>query len=137
MAVLVLDRHNVGKTTYLSGISRSVSLATGSATDVLKFRTPKRNCAIQYDINIDNQLGKAGDLYTISWILNGQTQHKTAFKTINDGEQITIPVNKSIYASNSLVEVEILFTKSASGPPAVNCNATVYGMCLDEGTPLF
>ena len=137
MAVLVLDRHNVGKTTYLSGISRSVSLATGSATDVLKFRTPKRNCAIQYDINVDNQLGKAGDMYTISWILNGQTQHKTAFKTINDGEQITIPVNKSIYASNSLVEVEILFTKSASGPPAVNCNATVYGMCLDEGTPLF
>jgi len=137
MAVLVLDRHNVGKTTYLSAISRSVSLATGTVTTVLSFRTPRRKSAIQYDVNIDNQLGKAGDTYTFEWLMDGQTQHKSAFKTINDSEQITIPPNKSIYAGNSLVELKILFTKSASGPPAVNCNATVYGMCLDEGTPLF
>jgi len=137
MAVTVLDRYNAGKTTYLSAQSRSVSLASGVATTILEFRTPKRPCAIQLDINIDNQLGKAGDLFTLTWTLDGQTQHKSAFLTINAGEQIIIPPNKSIYSGNSLVKFAMVFTKSLSGPPATNVNATVYGMCLDERTPLF
>lgn len=137
MTVKVLDRYNVGSTTFLSGESTSVSLATGSATTILEFRTPKRVSAIQYDVNIDNTLGVAGDLFTFKWITNGKTQHKSTFALINAKEQITIPTNKSIYKGNSLVKLEITYTKSASGAPASSCNATVYGMCLDEGMTLF
>ena len=137
MAVLVLNRHNVGKTTYLSGDSRGVSLASGSATTMLSFRTPKRNCALEYDVRIENIIGKAGDQFTIKTTLNGQVLMKETFLSGTDGEQITIPKTKNVYAGNSLVELEILFTASAGGPPALVGNATVYGMCLDEGTPLF
>jgi len=136
MVALVLERYNQGKDTYLSAESTGVELVSGNATDVLKFRTPNRNCILKFILMIDGQLTTAGDLFVINWKRNDQSMQKYSWKTITTAEIITPITFTGVYPSNTLLELEVQWTAGGL-VPAIVCNGTAYGQVLREGTNLY
>jgi len=136
MATLVLDRSVAGDDVFLSAQSGPVQLLGATATDMLKFRTPRRPSILKFTIMIDAILTATGDIFVIKYVENGETQQKYTWKVITAAEKIDPIKFTMIYKGNTEVELEINW--SPSGPvPAITGNATAYGQVLHEGSGLF
>jgi len=136
MATLVLDRAAAGKDVFLSAQSNAVTLVSGAATDMLKFRTPRRPSIVKFIVMIDAQLTAAGDLFTLNYIENGESQQKYAWKTIAAAEKIEPITFTMIYHRNTEIELQIQWT-AVGLVPAITANATAYGKVLREGSSLY
>ena len=136
MVALVLERYNAGKDTFLSAESTNVSLVSGNATDILKFRTPNRNSILKFILMIDGQLTTAGDLFVVTWKRNGQSMQKYSWKTITTAEIIAPIKFTGVYPSNTEIELEVQWT-AIGLVPAISCNGTAYGQVLRESSSLY
>jgi len=136
MATLVLDRAVAGKDVFLSAQSNAVDLVSGVTTDLLKFRSPRRPSIVKFTIMIDALLTSAGDIFTLNYIENGESQQKYAWKTIAAAEKIEPITFTMIYHRNTEIELEIKWT-AVGLVPAITTNATAYGKVLREGSSLY
>jgi len=130
---LGLNQHHVpGGETYLSANSGDVTLATGVATELLNFRSPNAISYMSFEIFIPSMLLVAGDRFVIKWFEDAETTQKYDFLQVTTGGRegnMPITINKTIEA-NTPVVVEIQYTKSGAGAPAVtgcvNMSGRVY-----------
>jgi len=124
---LGLNQHHVpGGDTYLSANSGDVTLATGVATELLNFRSPNAVSYMSFEIFIPTDLMIATELIVIKWYEDGETVQKFSYKQISSGGRegnMPITINKTL-EPNTPVIVEVQYTKSAFGAPAITgcCN---------------
>lgn len=112
--------------TYLFANSGDVSLATGVATELLNFRSPNAVSTMSFEIFIPSELMIATETIVIKWYQDANTVQKYSYKqTTAGGREGNMPIiiNKVIEA-NTPVIVEVQYTKSATGAPAITgcCN---------------
>jgi hypothetical protein len=115
--------------TYLSANSGDVTLATGVATELLNFRSPNAVSYMSFEIFIPSMLLVAGDRFVIKWFEDAETTQKYDFLQVTTGGRegnMPITINKTIEA-NTPVIVEIQYTKSGAGAPAVTGCVNVSG----------
>ena len=118
--------------TYLYANSGDVSLATGVATELLNFRSPNAVSYMSFEIFIPCDLMVNTESIVIKWYQDNNTVQKYSYKqTTAGGREGNMPIiiNK-VVEPNTPVIVEIMFTKSALGVPAitgcVNMSGRVY-----------
>ena len=112
--------------TYLFANSGDVSLATGVATELLNFRSPNAVSYMSFEIFIPSELMVATETIVIKWYQDANTVQKYSYKqTTAGGREGNMPIiiNKVVEA-NTPVIVEVKFTKSGAGAPAITgcCN---------------
>jgi hypothetical protein len=112
--------------TYLYANSGDVSLATGVATNLLDFRSPNGVSYMCFEMFIPPQLMVAGDIIVIKWYQDNQNVQKFGYKQVSTGGvegSVPIAIKKTV-EPNTPVKVEIQYTKSGTGAPAItgSCN---------------
>ena len=116
--------------TYLYANSGDVILATGVATELLNFRTPNDTCELRFEIFIPSALTVAGDRFVIKYYQNAVTAEKFDFLQDGTGSIIRPIIINKVLDKNTPFIVEVQYTKSASGPPAVTGSCNVSGRVL-------
>jgi hypothetical protein len=118
--------------TYLYANSGDVSLATGVATELLNFRSPNEASRMTFEIFVPPQLMINTETIVIKWYQDNETVQKYSYKQTTAGGRegnMPITINK-IIEPNTPVIVEIQYTKSATGAPAITGCCNMYGHVL-------
>lgn len=118
--------------TYLFANSGDVTLASGVATELLNFRSPNEASKMTFEIFIPPQLMINTETIVIKWYQDAQNVQKFSYKQTTaggrEGNQ-PITINK-IIEPNTPVIVEVQYTKSGSGAPAITGCCNMYGRVL-------